>query len=75
MMVHVPSLSSGEILKFRVIPGLPDSFTVFPETEDINLENGKPLKFDVEVRDKAGNLTGGTGHKLNVVCKVSTFYH
>ena len=65
------TLTSGvHSMKLRVLPGPPHSLSVLPEEEELSLENGQPLKLEVEVRDKAGNLANA--NKMNVVCKVGT---
>jgi len=48
--------------------GPPESLVVTPDGEDITVENNSPLQIQVQVQDKAGNLT--VQPRLNVVCKV-----
>ena len=48
--------------------GQPCSLHVPTFDEDITIENGQALTVDIEVRDKAGNVT--MHPKLNVNCKV-----
>lgn len=49
--------------------GPPESLVVTPDGEDITVENNSPLQIQVQVQDKAGNLT--VQPRLNVVCKVT----
>lgn len=49
--------------------GPPESLVVTPDGEDITVENNSPLAVQVQVQDKAGNLT--VQPRLNVVCKVT----
>lgn len=49
--------------------GPPESLVVTPDGEDITVENNSPLQVQVQVQDKAGNLT--VQPRLNVVCKVT----
>ena len=73
VLLKMPSLPNAvHSVKLRLIPGPPPSLSVSPE-EEITLENGKPVKFDVELRDKAGNLAGS--QKLVVNCEVSGLLH
>ena len=48
--------------------GPPESLVVTPNGEDITVENNSSLQIQVQVQDKAGNLT--VQPRLNVVCKV-----
>ena len=48
--------------------GPPETLVVTPDGEDISVENNSPLQIQVQVQDKAGNLT--VQPRLNVVCKV-----
>lgn len=48
--------------------GPPESLVVTPDGEEITVENNSPLQIQVQVQDKAGNLT--VQPRLNVVCKV-----
>ena len=48
--------------------GPPESLVVTPDSDDIIVENNSSLQLQVQVQDKAGNLT--VQPRLNVVCKV-----
>lgn len=48
--------------------GPPESLVVTPDSDDITVENNSSLQLQVQVQDKAGNLT--VQPRLNVVCKV-----
>ncbi|XP_071952834.1 structural maintenance of chromosomes flexible hinge domain-containing protein 1-like [Antedon mediterranea] len=68
--ITLPSLvdSPCETMKFRLLPGWPSLIHVSNrQDEEIELENGKPVLFNVEIHDAAGNIT--VQPKLNVVCK------
>ncbi len=43
-------------------------FKILVTPDEVSMENGNPVKFDVEVHDEADNIT--TQPKLNVVCRV-----
>ena len=51
--------------------GPPESLAVTPNGDEVTIENNSPLQLQVQVQDKAGNLT--VQPRLNVVCKV-TYY-
>ncbi|XP_070535302.1 structural maintenance of chromosomes flexible hinge domain-containing protein 1-like [Ptychodera flava] len=72
LKVTLPGIEEPtQTLKIRLQPGPPCSLHIIkPEDDDeIDIENGGPLSLEVEVRDKAGNIT--TYPRLNVVCKLS----
>ena len=48
--------------------GPPESLIVTPTSAEVTVENGSGLQLQVQVQDKAGNLT--VQQRLNVVCKV-----
>lgn len=48
--------------------GPPESLAVMPTDAEVTVENNNPLQLQVQVQDKAGNLT--VQPRLNVVCKV-----
>lgn len=50
--------------------GPPESLAVMPTDTEVTVENNNPLQLQVQVQDKAGNLT--VQPRLNVVCKVMT---
>ncbi|RMX48106.1 hypothetical protein pdam_00002687 [Pocillopora damicornis] len=49
--------------------GPPESLVVTPDSDDITVENNSSLQLQVQVQDKAGNLT--VQPRLNVVCKLT----
>ena len=49
--------------------GPPELLVVLPDTEEVTIENNSSLQLQVQVQDKAGNLT--VQPRLNVVCKAS----
>ncbi|KAI8505876.1 inactivation of X chromosome by DNA methylation [Branchiostoma belcheri] len=68
LKVTLPGLEEDtQVLKIRLLPGPPSSLHVKPGDDSLQVENGKELSFDVEVRDKAGNIS--TQPKLDVTCK------
>ncbi|KAI0226091.1 Structural maintenance of chromosomes flexible hinge domain-containing protein 1 [Lamellibrachia satsuma] len=67
LVVTIPGLlADSQTLKIRLLPGVPHSLVVTPDTE-VTVENGNVPSFEVEVRDCAGNLT--TQPRLQVMCK------
>ena len=61
-------IEETQTLKIRLLSGPPLSIFVSPE-ETQEIENGKPVQFDVELWDAAGNVT--PEHKKHAVCTVS----
>ena len=61
-------MEETQTLKIRLLSGPPHSIFVSPE-ETQEVENGKPVQFDVELLDTAGNMT--PEHKKHAVCTVS----
>ncbi len=56
----------------RLLPGPPYELHVLPEKDElIEIENGQPVDFEVEVRDIAGNPT--PENKKHAICTVSEF--
>nr|CBN82077.1 Structural maintenance of chromosomes flexible hinge domain-containing protein 1 [Dicentrarchus labrax] len=51
-----------------VLPGNPHSLHVTPEDNPMTVENGNPVRFNVEIHDEAGNITAHT--KQIVRCEV-----
>lgn len=49
--------------------GPPESLAVTPNDSEVTIENNSALQLQVQVQDKAGNLT--VQPRLNVVCKVT----
>ncbi|XP_041360659.1 structural maintenance of chromosomes flexible hinge domain-containing protein 1-like [Gigantopelta aegis] len=65
--VRIPELEeSTQTMKIRLLPGPPHSLLVSPE-EEIEIENGNPVSFNVKVTDVMGNLTADG--KQTVVCR------
>ena len=57
------------LLRFHLfLSGLPAFLEVEPTSEEIAIENVHPVKFNVQILDKAKNVTSQP--RLNVVCKV-----
>ena len=50
------------------VTGPPETLAVTPASGDVTMENGSAPQLQVEVHDKAGNVT--VQPRLNVVCKV-----
>lgn len=48
--------------------GPPHKLVATPTAPEITIENGSQLQLNVQVQDKAGNVT--VNPRLNVVCKV-----
>ncbi|CAJ1082502.1 structural maintenance of chromosomes flexible hinge domain-containing protein 1 isoform X3 [Xyrichtys novacula] len=59
----------AETQKISPVPGNPHSLHVGPEDDPITVENGNPVRFDVEVRDESGNITANP--KQMVHCEVT----
>ncbi|XP_061778178.1 structural maintenance of chromosomes flexible hinge domain-containing protein 1 isoform X2 [Nerophis ophidion] len=58
LKVTLPGLEEGsQTFKYHLFPGKPHSLRVMPEDEVVAIENGKPLRFSVEVCDVSGNIT------------------
>uniref|UniRef100_A0A8C3AR98 Structural maintenance of chromosomes flexible hinge domain containing 1 n=1 Tax=Cyclopterus lumpus TaxID=8103 RepID=A0A8C3AR98_CYCLU len=56
--VTLPGLKSDtQTIKICLLPGNPHSIHVTPEDDTITVENGNPVKFNVEIQDEAGNIT------------------
>ncbi|KAM6971565.1 structural maintenance of chromosomes flexible hinge domain-containing protein 1 [Tautogolabrus adspersus] len=69
LKVTLPGLKEDtQMIKISLLPGNPHSLHVRPELDPITVENGHPVKFDVEIHDEAGNIT--TNPKQIVQCKV-----
>ncbi|XP_035269708.1 structural maintenance of chromosomes flexible hinge domain-containing protein 1 [Anguilla anguilla] len=67
--ITLPGLKrNSQTLKISLLPGLPHSLSVKPDSEETPLENGKAPMFQVEVKDEAGNVT--THPKLIVQCQL-----
>ncbi|XP_070783878.1 structural maintenance of chromosomes flexible hinge domain-containing protein 1 [Enoplosus armatus] len=58
LKVTLPGLKKDtQTLKISLLPGPPHSLHVTPEDNPLTVENGNPVKFNVEVHDEAGNNT------------------
>uniref|UniRef100_UPI003AAAAD97 structural maintenance of chromosomes flexible hinge domain-containing protein 1 n=1 Tax=Centroberyx gerrardi TaxID=166262 RepID=UPI003AAAAD97 len=69
LKVVLPGLKlDSQTVKISFLPGNPHSLHVTPEDDPITVENGNPVSFNVEVHDKAGNITAHP--KLIVRCQV-----
>ncbi|XP_060084908.1 structural maintenance of chromosomes flexible hinge domain-containing protein 1-like [Ylistrum balloti] len=67
MTIKVPGLEQdSQTLKIRLLPGPPHSLFVDCDKE-LEIENGKAVAYNVEVRDQAGNPTSDA--KLIITCK------
>ncbi|XP_063062611.1 structural maintenance of chromosomes flexible hinge domain-containing protein 1 [Engraulis encrasicolus] len=58
----------SQSVQINMLPGLPHSLRVLPDSEPITIENRTALGFKVEVLDVAGNIT--THNKLIVRCQL-----
>uniref|UniRef100_A0A8C3APW8 Structural maintenance of chromosomes flexible hinge domain containing 1 n=1 Tax=Cyclopterus lumpus TaxID=8103 RepID=A0A8C3APW8_CYCLU len=67
--VTLPGLKSDtQTIKICLLPGNPHSIHVTPEDDTITVENGNPVKFNVEIQDEAGNITARP--KQVICCQV-----
>lgn len=55
-----------------LLTGHPNSLTVSP-VEEIEVENGNPVTFIVQVLDEAGNITASDNKPLILLCKVCPY--
>ncbi|XP_034416395.1 structural maintenance of chromosomes flexible hinge domain-containing protein 1 isoform X2 [Cyclopterus lumpus] len=70
--VTLPGLKSDtQTIKICLLPGNPHSIHVTPEDDTITVENGNPVKFNVEIQDEAGNITARP--KQVICCQVQGF--
>ncbi|XP_004683823.1 PREDICTED: structural maintenance of chromosomes flexible hinge domain-containing protein 1 [Condylura cristata] len=70
LKVTLPGLKEdSQILKMRLLPGLPRRLKVKPDSEILVIENGTAFPFQVEVLDESDNITSQP--KLIVHCKFS----
>ncbi|KAG8442141.1 hypothetical protein GDO86_011078 [Hymenochirus boettgeri] len=66
LKVTLPGLKQdSQPLKIRLLPGPPKSIKVDPD--NVEIENGSPVSFHIEILDEAGNVT--TQPKLVAQCK------
>uniref|UniRef100_A0A6P8HCY5 Structural maintenance of chromosomes flexible hinge domain-containing protein 1-like isoform X2 n=1 Tax=Actinia tenebrosa TaxID=6105 RepID=A0A6P8HCY5_ACTTE len=71
LKVTLPGLEEdSQSLKIRLLPGPPYKLVATPAEPEITIENGNQLQLNVQVQDKAGNVT--VNPRLNVVCKLSS---
>lgn len=69
MKVVLPGLKQdSQTFKISLLPGNPHSLRIKPEDHPITVENGTSVSFDVEVHDKAGNVTAHP--KLIIRCQL-----
>ncbi|XP_029313476.1 structural maintenance of chromosomes flexible hinge domain-containing protein 1 [Cottoperca gobio] len=69
LQVTLPGLKKHtETIKISLLPGNPHSLHVTPEDDPIAVQNGNPVKFNIEIHDEAGNLTAH--NKQIVLCQV-----
>ncbi|XP_026217688.1 structural maintenance of chromosomes flexible hinge domain-containing protein 1 [Anabas testudineus] len=67
--VTLPGLKKAkQTIKISLLPGPPHSLHVKPDDSPVTVENGNPLKFNVEIHDEAGNITVGPKHVVR--CQV-----
>ncbi|XP_034069913.1 structural maintenance of chromosomes flexible hinge domain-containing protein 1 isoform X3 [Gymnodraco acuticeps] len=72
LRVTLPGLTQNtETIKFSLLPGTAHSIHVTPEDKPIKVDNGKPILFNVEIHDEAGNITANS--KQIVRCEVQGF--
>ncbi|CAG5896193.1 unnamed protein product, partial [Menidia menidia] len=69
LRVKLPGLQNDEqTVKIVLLPGEPHSLHVKSEAAQLEVENGNPAIFDVEIHDQAGNITANP--KQSVSCQV-----
>uniref|UniRef100_A0A3B4TXY3 Structural maintenance of chromosomes flexible hinge domain containing 1 n=1 Tax=Seriola dumerili TaxID=41447 RepID=A0A3B4TXY3_SERDU len=69
LKVILPGLKKDtQTIKISLLPGNPHSLHVMTENNPVIVENGNPVKFNVEIRDEAGNITAHP--RQTVHCKV-----
>ncbi|XP_044149498.1 structural maintenance of chromosomes flexible hinge domain-containing protein 1 [Bufo gargarizans] len=66
--VTLPGLKEAcQTTKIKLLPGPPKRLKVFPDNNDLIIENGSPFPFQIEILDEVGNTV--TQPKLIVHCK------
>ncbi|XP_061877558.1 structural maintenance of chromosomes flexible hinge domain-containing protein 1 isoform X1 [Entelurus aequoreus] len=71
LKVTLPGLEEdSQTFKYHLLPGKPHSLRVMPEDEVVAIENGKPVRFSVEVCDVSGNITARPKHIVH--CQVES---
>uniref|UniRef100_A0A3B4YHK7 Structural maintenance of chromosomes flexible hinge domain containing 1 n=1 Tax=Seriola lalandi dorsalis TaxID=1841481 RepID=A0A3B4YHK7_SERLL len=69
LKVILPGLKKDtQTIKISLLPGNPHSLHVNTENNPVIVENRNPVKFNVEIRDEAGNITAHP--RQTVHCKV-----
>ncbi|XP_056220840.1 structural maintenance of chromosomes flexible hinge domain-containing protein 1 [Seriola aureovittata] len=69
LKVILPGLKKDtQTIKISLLPGNPHSLHVMTENNPVIVENRNPVKFNVEIRDEAGNITAHP--RQTVHCKV-----
>ncbi|KAM9713045.1 structural maintenance of chromosomes flexible hinge domain-containing protein 1 [Menidia menidia] len=69
LRVKLPGLQNYEqTVRIALLPGEPHSLHVKSEAAQLEVENGNPAIFDVEIHDQAGNITANP--KQSVSCQV-----
>ncbi|XP_034562664.1 structural maintenance of chromosomes flexible hinge domain-containing protein 1 isoform X2 [Notolabrus celidotus] len=69
LKVTLPGLKDHtQSFTISLLPGNPHFLHIIPEDDPITVENGQPVRFDVEVHDEAGNITANP--KQIVQCEV-----
>uniref|UniRef100_A0A3B3VGT4 Structural maintenance of chromosomes flexible hinge domain containing 1 n=1 Tax=Poecilia latipinna TaxID=48699 RepID=A0A3B3VGT4_9TELE len=72
LKVTLPGLKDDtQTTKISLHPGNPHSLLVKSKTNPVEVENGNPVSFEIEVHDEAGNITRFPG--LEVHCQVWTY--
>ncbi|XP_029001664.1 structural maintenance of chromosomes flexible hinge domain-containing protein 1-like isoform X2 [Betta splendens] len=63
LSVTLPGLiKETKVMEFSVLPGPSRSLHVSPDDSPITVENGNPVRFNVEIHDEAGNITACPEH-------------
>jgi len=66
--ISFPKLKDlSQSIHLRFLPGPPSKLEILQDT--IEIENGDAFKFDMQIKDKVGNITSQP--KLSVTCKVT----
>ncbi|CAG5865270.1 unnamed protein product [Menidia menidia] len=69
LSVKLPGLQNDEqTMRISLLPGDPHSLHVKSEAAQLEVENGNPAIFDVEIHDQAGNITANPKQSVN--CQV-----
>ncbi|XP_014883994.1 structural maintenance of chromosomes flexible hinge domain-containing protein 1-like [Poecilia latipinna] len=69
LKVTLPGLKDDtQTTKISLHPGNPHSLLVKSKTNPVEVENGNPVSFEIEVHDEAGNITRFPG--LEVHCQI-----